>query len=66
MRYTLDNAAKIFPAVYKRSDTNSYRLSALLKENIDPNILKKATIDALKRFPSLCVKLKRGAFWYYL
>ncbi len=64
--YTLDNAAKIFPAVYKRSDTNSYRLSALLKENIDPNILKKATIDALKRFPSLCVKLKRGAFWYYL
>ena len=24
--YTLDNAAKIFPAVYKRSDTNSYRL----------------------------------------
>ncbi len=64
--YTLDNAAKIFPAVYKRSDTNSYRLSALLKENIDPNILKKATIDALKRFPSLYVKLKRGAFWYYL
>lgn len=64
--YTLDNAAKIFPAVYKRSDTNSYRLSALLKENIDPNILKKATTDALKRFPSLCVKLKRGAFWYYL
>ena len=64
--YTLDNAAKIFPAVYKRSDTNSYRLSALLKENIDPNILKKATIDALKRFPSLCVKLKRGVFWYYL
>jgi len=64
--YTLDNAAKIFPAVYKRSDTNSYRLSALLKEDIDPDILKKATIDALKRFPSLCVKLKRGAFWYYL
>lgn len=64
--YTLDNAAKIFPAVYKRSDTNSYRLSALLKEDINPDILKKATIDALKRFPSLCVKLKRGAFWYYL
>lgn len=64
--YTLDNAAKIFPAVYKRSDTNSYRLSALLKEEINPDILKKATIDALKRFPSLCVKLKRGAFWYYL
>ena len=38
--YTLDNAAKIFPAVYKRSDTNSYRLSALLKEDINPDILK--------------------------
>ena len=49
-----------------RLNTNSYRLSALLKEDINPDILEKATIDALKRFPSLCVKLKRGAFWYYL
>lgn len=63
--YTLDNAAKIFPAVYKHSDTNSYRVSVLLKENVDKDLLLLATKDALNRFPHLCVKLKRGVFWYY-
>ncbi|MCH5179946.1 MAG: hypothetical protein J1F32_01875 [Erysipelotrichales bacterium] len=64
--YTLDNAAKIFPAVYKRSDTNSYRISVTLKSEVNPDILLLATKDALKRFPHLCVKLKSGLFWYYL
>ncbi len=64
--YTLDNAAKIFPAVYKHSDTNSYRVSVLLKKDVNPDTLLIATKDALKRFPYLCVKLKKGIFWYYL
>ena len=36
--YPLDNAAQIFPALIKKHDTNSFRLSALLYENVDPEI----------------------------
>lgn len=64
--YSLDNAAKIFPAVYKHSDTNSYRVSVLLTEDVNSEILLLAVEDALKRFPFLCVKIKKGLFWYYL
>lgn len=54
--YSLDNAAKIFPAVYKHSDTNSYRVSVLLTEDVNPEILLLAVEDALKRFPFFMCK----------
>ena len=62
----LDNAAKIYPAARTRSWTNIYRLSATLTEDIDPHILQKSLNDIKKRFPSICVKLRSGIFWYYL
>ncbi|MBE6573460.1 MAG: alcohol acetyltransferase [Ruminococcaceae bacterium] len=62
----LDNAAKIYPAAKTKNWTNIYRLSATLKEDIDPDILAKSLNDIKRRFPSICVKLKAGIFWYYL
>ena len=63
--YKLDNAAKIFPAIYKNSDTNSFRISAVFTEKIDSSLLDEALRKALLRFPTFCVKIKRGFFWYY-
>lgn len=63
--YKLDNAAKIFPAIYTKNDTSSFRVSAVLKDDIDESILHLSLKMALERFPSFCVKLKRGFFWYY-
>lgn len=63
--YKLDNAAKIFPAIYKKSDTNSFRLSAVFNDNIENSLLKEALELSLKRFPMFRVKIKRGMFWYY-
>lgn len=63
--YKLDNAAKIFPAIYKRTDTNSFRISAVFNEAIDESLLKEALKKALTRFPTFCVRIKRGFFWYY-
>ena len=40
--YPLDNAAQIFPLVSKKRDTNSFRFSAVLKEDVDPILLKQA------------------------
>ncbi|MBE5816423.1 MAG: hypothetical protein E7315_01710 [Clostridiales bacterium] len=62
----LDNAAKIYPAVMTRSWTALFRVSATLKEDIDPQILQIAAEDAVKRFPAFAKKLKKGLFWYYL
>lgn len=63
--YKLDNAAKIFPAIFTKKDTNSFRISSLFYENINPDALQKSIQEALVRFPTFCVKLKRGFFWYY-
>ncbi len=62
----LDNAAKIFPASRRRGWINIFRLSATLEEEIDLQILKSALDVTVRRFPSIAVRLRRGAFWYYL
>ncbi|MDD3999790.1 MAG: alcohol acetyltransferase [Bacilli bacterium] len=64
--YKLDNAAKIFPSVTSAKRSNVFRLSAVLKEKVDPALLEEALNLTITRFPSLKVKLKRGLFWYYL
>lgn len=64
--YKLDNAAQIFPIVSNKNETNSFRLSAVLKENVDPFLLKEVLIKTLERFPTFKVRLKKGFFWYYL
>ncbi len=62
----LDNAALIFPAVRRSNWTNVFRVSATLKDHIDPVILQQAVTDLMPRFPSMYVHLRRGLFWYYL
>lgn len=62
----LDNAALIFPAVRRRDWTNTFRVSATLREKIQPDMLQKAVDMLMPRFPSVYVCLHRGVFWYYL
>lgn len=64
--YPLDNAAQIFPALIKKYDTNSFRLSALLYEDVNSEILKQASIKTLERYPTFKVLLRKGLFWFYL
>ena len=63
--YKLDNAAKIYPILTSERFTYVFRVSAILYEDIDKELLHKAILDARKRFPSSYVKIKRGIFWYY-
>ncbi len=62
----LDNAALIFPAIRQRRWVNVFRVSATLTEPVDPAMLQQAVKDLMPRFPSMYVRLKAGAFWYYL
>lgn len=62
----LDNSAKIFPISSGKKYSTVFRLSALLKENIDKNTLEEAVKKTLKKYKSFKVKMKEGFFWYYL
>lgn len=62
----LDNAALIFPAIRRSNWTNAFRVSATLKDNINPSVLQQAVDDLKPRFPSMYVRLRSGIFWHYL
>lgn len=61
----LDNSAKIFPIASSKKYSSVFRLSAVLKEKINPEILAKAVNLSLKKLNSFKVRLKKGFFWYY-
>lgn len=63
--FSLDNAAKIFPAITAKNRSNSFAVGAVLSEDVNPDILQKAVSEILDRFPAFKVKLKKGFFWYY-
>jgi hypothetical protein len=61
----LDNAAKLYPAKMRPDDTCVYRVYAILKVRIQPELLRRCVFDLKKRFPSFYVKLKNGFFWNF-
>ncbi len=62
----LDNAAKIYPAARRKNWSNVFRQSVTLFDEVDTDVLKSALEVAVKRFPSIAARLRKGAFWYYL
>ena len=62
----LDNAAKIFPALAGREDSEVFRITCELKEIIDPTLLQKAVDNAIDEYPFVTQVVRRGVFWYYL
>lgn len=64
--YRLDNAAKIFPPSKNKYDAKIFRFSVSLKDEIEPDILKKALELNILEYPIFRSVLKKGLFWYYL
>ena len=62
----LDNSAKIFPMSTGEKYSTVFRLSAVLKEDVQQEKLQKAVIKALEKYEAFKVKMKAGLFWYYL
>lgn len=61
----LDNAAKIF-SMDKNKNSNVFRYSVILKQNINKTVLTKALNKSLEHFKAFKVKLGSGMFWNYL
>lgn len=64
--FKLDNAAKLYPAIANDRWGSVFRVTAVLKEPVVPQLLQTAVHRVLPRFPSMAVRMRLGFFWYYL
>lgn len=61
----LDNTAHLFPVIAGEEMTNVYRISVILKEEIQQHLLQQALDIMLPKFELFNVRLRQGVFWYY-
>ena len=65
--YKLDTAANMFASIQNKTASRIFRISYVFKnDEIDPEILRTAVTDVMKRFPSFSTVCKSGFFWAYL
>lgn len=64
--YRLDLSAIVYPTLQRRNFSSVYRISVVLKENVDSVLLQKAVDLTLPRFPTFKVAMRKGVFWRYL
>uniref|UniRef100_UPI004056F159 alcohol acetyltransferase n=1 Tax=Acetatifactor sp. TaxID=1872090 RepID=UPI004056F159 len=64
--YKLDLSAIVYPTLQRRDFSSVYRLSVLLKEDVNPEILQKAVDLTMPRFPTYKAAIRKGLFWRYL
>lgn len=64
--YKLDLSAIVYPTLQRRDFSSVYRLSVVLHEKIDADVLQKAVDLALPRFPTYKAAIRKGLFWRYL
>ena len=64
--YKLDLSAIVYPTLQRRDFSSVYRLSVVLKEEINPSLLQQALDLTLQRFPTYKVAIRKGVFWRYL
>ena len=62
----LDNTAKVFPVIATDEMTNTYRISVVLNERVDGEVLQQALNMVLPKMPGFNMRLRTGFFWYYL
>ena len=61
----LDNTAHLFPVIAGEALSNVYRISVVLKEEIQQEILQVALDIVLPKFDGFNIRLRQGVFWYY-
>lgn len=64
--YKLDLSAIVYPTLQRQDFSSVYRLSVVLKEKIQPEVLQRAVDQTLPRFPTYKAAIRKGLFWRYL
>jgi len=64
--FDLDIPSNIYPAIKTKKWNQVFRVSAVLKQDVQPQVLARAVSDLKERFPTFYVQLKVGFFRYSL
>lgn len=62
----VDTASIMFSSLSSKKWGRTFRMAVILKEDVNPDILKRAAADVMPRFPSMHSCIKKGFFWNYL
>lgn len=62
----MDDQAKVFALASSENFSSIFRLSVVLKEKVEQEILQRALNLVLEKYKVYKVKMKKGLFWYYL
>lgn len=61
----VDTASIMFSSLSSRKWGRTFRMAVIMKDEVQPDILKKAATDLMPRFPSMHTCIKKGFFWNY-
>ena len=61
----VDTASIMFSSLSSKTWGRTFRSAVLLKDEVKPEILKKAAADIMPRYPSMHTCIKKGFFWNY-
>lgn len=62
----LDSSAHLFVSTRKIRNSSTFRISAVMRDKVDCELLQKALDLTTPRYPMLMLRLHRGLFWNYL
>ncbi len=65
-RYALDNSSLFYPIMATKKAQSIFRIEAELDETVSSELLSLAVNEAMDRFPTFKVRLKKGYNWHYL
>lgn len=64
-RFAIDHSAKFYPIISTKKTQSIFCIGAVMKRDVDKDLLEKAVNDVMPRFPAYKVRLKKGYSWHY-
>lgn len=62
----LDSSAHLFASTKRLRNSSTFRIAAVLVDEVDPVVLQEALDRTTPRYPMLMLRMRRGLFWNYL
>lgn len=64
-RYKLDVSSQFYPIISTPRAQSLFRVTAVMKDKVDGDLLQRVAESVLNRFPTFKVRLRKGYSWYY-
>ena len=61
----IDTASIMFSSLSSKKWGRTFRMAVILKDDVQPELIKKAAQDLMGRYPSMHTCVKKGFFWNY-